>query len=162
HTVIGGQFGTEGNYISGNTVEGILVRDAADSLQISGNVIGLNTLDDRTRNLQGIVLSGTGQGHRIGNGTLAYRNIISGQNEPGNSGISVQVPGNFIQGNFIGISRNGDVAISNWYGITLNASGSNTVITDNVISGNGEGIRAIGSANNLRSEERRVGNGSRQ
>lgn len=156
-TMIGGEYGVGGNYISGNAVEAILVRGSSDSLFIYGNVIGLNLLDERVRNLQGIVISGTGQGHRIGAGTIEYRNVISGQNEPGNSGISIATAGNFIQFNYIGTSREGDAAISNWYGITLATGASASSVTDNVISGNGEGIRVFGGVSNIIIQRNKIG-----
>jgi HYR domain len=97
-----------------------------------------------------IELNGAGAGGADGLTTLSASNTIKGLviNSFGGSGINLrQLPGNIVQGNFIGTDPTGAIAKSNSTGLTL-ASGNNTIggttaAARNVISGNAnQGIPA--------------------
>ncbi len=112
---------------------------------IGTNVAGTAALPNFNR---GILIVGT-TGNFIGNGTVAGRNIISGNSGRGidiNAGGSATVSGNYIGTNAAGTGK----IPNNSHGIEIvDSSGSTiggtTAITRNVISGNdGDGVLIIG------------------
>ncbi len=113
--VIGGVFGVEGNIISGNGEDGILVTSGSSGTVIQGNIIGLDAA-------MKVNIGNSGSGIRIENSTdtliggedEGLGNIICGN---ANDGIMIQGPessGNRIIGNTIGLAvygLNGDQGI---------------------------------------------------
>ena len=112
--------------------------------RIVGNYVGLG-LDGQTpqgNGFPGIYITGSSSNNIIGGTTAADRNVISANNDTGvyigdGSGVS----GNVVEGNYIGTSADGSIAVSNSRGgVFLNGGVSNTTIADNVISGNAQGV----------------------
>ena len=122
NVVEGNLIGTDGAIIEGNTLEGVLVADAA------GNFIGGPT-----------ATPGTGGG-----------NIISGNNI-GVRILNLKSTGNVLVGNLIGTAADGQTVLPNdGDGVQIDNAPGNTVgglvSTDaNVISGNNEGVHLTGS-----------------
>jgi parallel beta-helix repeat protein len=146
---IGGTGALEGNVISGNGGNGVVVQAAtgcaATDNQISRNLIGTDATG----------LAGLGN---AGNGILisADGNTVSGNTVSGNMGNGVTVDGhqgNLLTGNFIGVNSAVFMAISNiGNGILLHNASNNWIGggdpgAGNVISGNmGAGIRILADA----------------
>ncbi len=126
--------GSTGNLVAGNFV-GVA---ASGGLPLANNT--------------GIDISSPG--NTIGGPSAAFRNVISG-----NTGIGLQidtafpsVPGNLVQGNFIGVNIAGTAAQQNLVGLEVLGSANNTIGgtvagAANVLSGNLQfGLVVIGSA----------------
>lgn len=146
----------QGNVISGNFVNGVVVEAASDGTIIQGNIIGLNP--DGTSAVanagNGIQLDNA-TNSIIGGGEEGQRNVISGNGNDIFPGDGILITngstGSQIQGNFIGLNQAGDAAVGNTLqGIRLDNVSENTISAGNVISGNGaNGIFLIpGSASN--------------
>ncbi|MBL7993889.1 VCBS repeat-containing protein, partial [bacterium] len=143
------------NIISGNSGYGIYVEDAngsVDGTKVLGNYIGtdITGLSALGNSNNGIYFNGYSGGaqieasiinSQIGNGTAAGRNVISGN---GNRGILFRyqnVHDNSINGNYIGVTADGDAALANQNGGIYIEEGHNNIISNNVVSGNnGTGI----------------------
>lgn len=132
---------------SNNTVKGIGVAGFSDAQiwlagagnhVLTGDWIGVGTdpLAPGLDNVTGVVIDSTG--NVIGGATSATRNIISGN---GWNGITINVAGNQVLGNYIGLDDTGlSGLLNNNNGIEINGAG-NTTISGNVISSNnGYGI----------------------
>jgi hypothetical protein len=130
-TVIGGVFQEEGNIISGNATQGILITNADNTL-IRGNIIGLDIRERANigNNAYGISIE-NGVGGVIGGEEEIYRNIISGNG----GGIEVFGPGSFgnvIAGNTIGANEfgyNGSNGVFIHDGASENIIGPGNIIT---------------------------------
>jgi hypothetical protein len=140
---IGGSIPAARNVISGNGGPGIkLYGSNAVANRVQGNLVGTDiTGRVALGNAQGGIFITTAPGSVIGGGS-GEGNVISG-NE--NAGILIEKPaasGTVIQGNRIGSSREGDLALPNSQeGIYITGSHSNLVGgltpgTGNLISGN--------------------------
>src|SRR5262249_7938174 len=146
NTTAGGTAAGAGNLISGNDAaggDGVLVKNKASGTLIQGNFIGLDK--DGTgplANLHGVVIQDavntTVGGITAGAGNLISFNTLSGINLTGSG------TGTLIQGNTIGLDKNGAPAPNLKEGINVQG-GSGTTIADNVVSGNnGNGIAFSG------------------
>ena len=132
---IGGDTAAERNIISGNGSTGIRI-DGGGTHLIEGNYIGIDITGtvDLGNGTHGIRVSG-GASTTIGGDTAGERNIISGNDLNG----IVTTDGNniTIQGNYIGTDVNGTSDLGNGTeGVSI-TGGTNILVTDNVISGNG-------------------------
>jgi predicted outer membrane repeat protein len=150
-TLIGGLNAGDGNVISGNGSNGVLLGSGAGHMAIEGNLIGLNAAGTAAlgngihgiQDLSGALLT-------IGGDTPAARNVISGNH---NHGIALNGSSAHIFGNYIGTDITGMVAIGNGRsGIGLNAASVNTIGDTtgggNVISGNAvSGIEFFNGSN---------------
>ena len=154
NSVGGGTVGS-GNVISGNGGQGVFVNGAdTTNTFIQGNLIGVNpsgtgALSNR---FAGVEIYNVARNTFIG-GADGARNIISG-----NGGNGVQIGGPetasaFVQGNFIGVSANGEVAIpNNFSGVALfggahsNVIGGTLSTLRNVISGNANHGMTVGDS----------------
>jgi hypothetical protein len=108
---------------NGNTVRNSFIGTTADGKADAGT--------------QGIGILVFGNNNIIGGPNAGDRNVISG-NASGvviNGGAG-QGTGNRIEGNLIGGDVNGSLAIPNFTGIILNGNANNTLVVNNVISGN--------------------------
>lgn len=111
---------------------------------IAGNFIGTDASGKvKTGNYEGVVIDGCGN-NTIGGTTPAARNIISGNINRGILITHLNALNNQVQGNFIGTDITGTTDISNFTGVSVEATGlppTNTVIggtaagAGNVISG---------------------------
>ncbi|MBE9175138.1 right-handed parallel beta-helix repeat-containing protein, partial [Synechocystis salina LEGE 06155] len=138
---IGGSGVNEGNLISGNAQQGILIQGNSNNIQ--GNKIGTNAAGDAAiANSGNGILAGSGTGNTIEN------NLISGS---GNSGIQTNAGGFTIRGNQIGTNLAGTGFIANANaGVSLAGSGS--IVEDNTIAGNtadGVNVRDGGTGNRI-------------
>ncbi len=157
---IGGTAAGAGNVISGNSGAQILLANAGATTEVAnvtgstvlGNIIGLNAAGDA------IIVGNAGYGIQIqnsnniiGGSAAGARNIISGNTSHGILifGSGLVTAGNVIQGNFIGLSKDGTADQGNGLnGININTAARETQIggtgvgEGNVISGNtGHGIQ---------------------
>ncbi|MFO7742600.1 MAG: NosD domain-containing protein [Anaerolineae bacterium] len=128
----------EGNLLSGNQIDGVVIRDAwANGNQVSGNRIG-TTADGNAplpNGETGVKLYGGASGNLIGGESAGLSNLISGNDY----GVWLDGEGttnNHILGNRIGTNAAGTSALPNGRGIGLVLLASNTDIRGNVISGN--------------------------
>ncbi|MBN3033283.1 MAG: right-handed parallel beta-helix repeat-containing protein, partial [Candidatus Saganbacteria bacterium] len=122
------------------------------SNEVLGNYIGTEpTGTEWWGNDYGIGIEGS-SGNRIGNGTAAGRNVISGNNYLGM--YLWEAASNEVKGNYIGTSADGLTSLGNNDGIYIesgfgNKIGDGTAAGRNVISGNyNDGIYVLGSSGN--------------
>jgi uncharacterized repeat protein (TIGR01451 family) len=122
---------------------------------VEGNHIGVDTVGsvDLGNGSDGVVIRASAQ-NRIGGGTAAARNIISGN---GSDGVQIDTAGatqNTVLGNFIGTDRNGAADLGNsMNGVFIFTSAINNTVggvaasAANLISGNdGDGINMEGTS----------------
>src|SRR5262249_45134143 len=123
----------------------VLIRSPAN--QVSGHFIGTNVAGTAAaaNTSQGIEI--VGSNNVIGGTTAAARNLISGNN----LGLEISDgTSNQIQGNFVGTTVSGNVALGNTFdglkiSAPLNTIGGTTAGSRNVISGNGlNGVDMVG------------------
>lgn len=139
---------------TGNTVRGMAINRFSetallvrgDSNEITGNFIGVDPNGTTSRpNKIGIELSSTSSHSRIGDGTIAKINLISGNT---NQGLEVGGIKNTVHLNIIGLDRTVAAVLPNALGIAV--SGNKNKILDNRISGNTySGIIIDGNANKV-------------
>lgn len=118
--------------------------NAADHIEIGGNVIGLNTADAAAPNSLGGIRVVTGY-NVIGNSSPAFgdRNVISGNTGNGIYVTGGSAQGNMISGNYIGTNPIGNLARPNTQSgvvvqdATFTSIGGSTDWQRNVISNNG-------------------------
>ena len=151
NVVIGGTAAGARNVISGNgavfVTSGItIIGSGATGAQVQGNLVGADVsgANDLGNSGNGVnVIDGSGS--LIGGTTAAARNIISGN---GVHGVEIDSTGptgnlnNLVQGNYIGLSINGNTALGN--------GGNGVYISDapgNTIGGDVSGARNVISAN---------------
>ncbi|MEZ6078124.1 MAG: LamG-like jellyroll fold domain-containing protein [Pirellulaceae bacterium] len=148
NNILGGTGTYDRNVISGNSGNGVAINSSANNTQILGNYVGLNAtgtaaIANGNHGLDIYNSSGT----IIGNGSVAGRNVISGNTAQGiflyNSANSV------IQGNYIGTNAAGTADIN---GTTINFAQSGIVLTNgstgNLIGGTTAAQRNVISGNN--------------
>lgn len=148
----------EGNLLSGNQIDGVVIRDAwANGNQVSGNRIG-TTADGNAvlpHGETGVKLYGGASGNVIGGESPGLGNLISGNVLYGVGLDGEGTANNQILGNRIGTNALGTGALPNGVAIGLVLLASNTDIRGNVISGNQfDGIYLEESSNNEISDNR--------
>ena len=143
---IGGAAVGDGNLISGNTDDGIDIRNAnSRNNEIIGNLIGTD--------LHGTLAIPNGSdgiqildsyANTVGGSEVRARNLISGNGDDGIDLRGETAQNNVVQGNFIGTDISGTTPIPNgWDGVHIgggasaNTIGGNRDETRNIISGNG-------------------------
>jgi CSLREA domain-containing protein len=146
-----------GSVAEGNLISGHLTKDALEMTgsqnHISGNIIGLNR--EGTASLPngiGVHLIG-GTQHLIGGVEESQRNWVSGNN----TGILLEnVSNTRVEGNYIGLSKDGLVGIGNNQGVSLLGNCQETVVGGdfgvgtNWVSGNQIGINLFATGSNNR------------
>ncbi len=111
---------------AGNIIQGNLIGTSANGMSALGNAESGVRIDDSRGNL-------------IGGAIEAARNVISGNTS---NGISITGgSSNVVQGNYIGVGRDGVTQLSNFDGVLLNSAsetqiGGATLEARNIISGN--------------------------
>lgn len=128
---------------------GIVIQgEGANGNAFRGNFIGVDprgTVGEGNGN--GIAFSDAGvapDSNVIGGGDPADRNVVSG-----NGGVGIltgHATGTLIQGNYVGLSASGAVAVGNASSGIRVFVGAGTVVSGNVISGNFMGVDAQGPA----------------
>jgi hypothetical protein len=135
---------------SNSTIRGLIINQfTGDGISITGsnNVIAGNFIGTNAAGTG--ALGNTGEGVQINSGTQntiggaapADRNVIAG-NLGADGGLYLLSDGNTVRGNYIGTSKGGAFLTSHFYqfyGINL-VTADQTVISNNVISGNRHGV----------------------
>lgn len=124
--------------------------------QISGNFIGTNAAGTAAvANGDGVAIV-YGLFHLLGGDLPGERNVISGNTTNGIRMTGDETNVNFVEGNYIGTTKNGDAALGNAVGVYINDDSAGNVIGcevingDNLISGNSSaGVRIEESSDNL-------------
>jgi hypothetical protein len=117
--IIGGSTPGEGNVISGNRAQGILIRgfSIAPTMEnrVEGNLIGTDVSGTLALpNVEsGVAIRGIAFANTIGGLTVAARNIISGNGAPGVLLAGFFVTNNAVQNNFIGTDALGAAPLGN-------------------------------------------------
>ncbi len=146
-TVVGGTGAADGNVISGNAVNAIVVGVDGGATTIQGNYIGVDATGSAAlgNGAEGMLLSGTAGTVLIGGTAAGATNVISGNGGTGiYSGAGGLVP--TIQGNLVGPDASGTADIGNgvaglWLGSDTAVVGGSAAGAANVIAGNaGPGI----------------------
>jgi len=136
---IGGTGAGEGNIIVGHPASGVRL-DGVQTVgnQLLGNRIGLDAADVERGNSTGIRIT-VAPSNRVGNGTAAGRNVVSGN---ALDGVEVEnAHATRIQGNYIGLNGNGTQGVSNHeFGVYIGNA------NDVVIGGTGEARNVIASS----------------
>jgi hypothetical protein len=170
--LIGGPSVGDRNVISGNNGAGIYVPDKTSNPlnmtptgnMVENNIIGLDAAGTKVLSNGQSGVSDFGSGDTYGGATAGLGNVVSGNGEVG-IGASGSVT---IENNYVGTDVTGNVALGNGPGASggtgildgdlLHVMAINSIISDNLVSGNNTGISvfpAIGSqttytiANNL-------------
>ena len=146
NNTIGGTTAAARNIISGNTVDGIQIRNAGTMNNVViGNYIGLDVTGavDLGNTNQGIAIFSGATNNTVGGTAAGTRNIISGNNGEGVRLIGAGTSNNLVVGNYIGLNAAGTGAVGNGNdgvsvqgGATNNTIGGTTAAARNVISGN--------------------------
>jgi parallel beta-helix repeat protein len=162
YNTIGGATSGQGNLISGNNSNGIVIEGTGVVTEptahntVSGNYIGTNgngTAALRNDN-SGIVLRDGAHSNLIGGDTTTERNLISGHNNSGQAGVVIdgaETVTNTVKNNYIGTDVNGTSAIPNDGGVDIRSGANNNIVRDNLLSGNvvaGITLRNNGTNNN--------------
>jgi hypothetical protein len=158
---VGGTNQADGNVISANGMQGLYIEGInSRSNVVQGNRIGTDA--------DGMNAMGNGSGYPYGCGIHVFRapdtliggntndgarNIIGGHRYAGIYITDVSTTGTVIQGNSIGATADGLQAVSNRYGIRVEAPwcaiGGAESGQGNLISGNAEGIHAYADSHGL-------------
>ena len=147
---IGGSVAAARNVISGNTYNGVIILQVADTLNtVCGNYIGTDVTGKKAvaNTLAGVRVQGCSN---VVGGVSG--NVISGNGQQGIflAGTGGNVIGNVIQGNLIGLDAPGTNSLGNANagigisGAAKNQIGGTTAAARNVISANGNPVSGLG------------------
>ncbi len=161
--VVGGDGPGEGNRISANGRNGVLIIGAASTAnRVQGNVIGLNVGGVVRGNAQDGVRIDNAPLNLVGGASAAVMNVISGNERHGVELINPGATGNVVQGNRIGTDAAGAAARGNqlngvvlYDGATQNRIGGDAPGAGNLISGNSLGVEVATAQNRV--EGNRIG-----
>jgi hypothetical protein len=150
--VIGGGGAADGNLISGNTRQGVLIQNSGTTGNaVRGNYIGTNAsgMAALGNGWSGVTILGGAANNIVGPG-----NVISGNGNQGVLMTEAGTSGNTVRGNFIGLNAAGTAALPNaWAGVQAGAAALGNIIGGlrasdrNIISGNALQGVAINGAN---------------
>ncbi|MBU0676703.1 MAG: hypothetical protein KJ626_01175 [Verrucomicrobia bacterium] len=150
NNTIGGSSSALRNVISGNRTSGIEIRNGGRDNTIIGNYIGVDVTGlAALPNYTGIKLHDS-PANFIGGLTANERNIISGNSQDGVDVALTGSVGNVIQGNYIGVGKDGSTPLGGAGGVDIN-SAADTIVgrsatgKGNVISACARGIRISGA-----------------
>ena len=143
---IGGAAAGDGNLISGNEADGVVILGAGTTDNVvAGNLIGTDRAGTVSLpNDEGIDIASGASGNTIGGTASGTGNLISGNQ---NAGVDIEATStsNVVAGNQIGTDITSTVAVPNDMGIfvagTDNTIGGTTAGAGNLISGNGFGVQ---------------------
>lgn len=136
----------QGNLISGNKADGVLIANRSTSNTLSGNFIGTDATGDAPlgNRLDGVAIENSADNSLIGctlhQNPFVFYNVVSGN---GRDGVRLTNADNAaVQANFLGIGANNSVLVPNGGdGLNVTGSSKNTQVggvipLGNVISGN--------------------------
>ena len=167
--LIGGAFEEQGNLISGNRSENVVVRGAGTTL--AGNLIGpdragftsLSSRANALENFHGVVLETEGP-TLIGLPVTGGGNTISGNT--GAAGVTASGRGgHVIRNNRIGTSPDGTAAVPNDVGVDFSDAGDIQIggsnpASGNLVSGNRVGVQLTRTAANVSVQGNTIGLGT--
>jgi hypothetical protein len=158
NNTVGGTVSGDGNVISGNTNDGVLINGGSLNV-LEGNFVGTNASGTAAlaNGAIGVELMPGTSSNTIGGTVSGAANVLSGNTLEGLRIAGSTSTANLVQGNFIGTNAAGTAAVPNQQaGIFLNGAPGNTVdgmsiSAPNIISGNNQGGIFIsgGAANNV-------------
>jgi titin len=127
--LVGGTTAAARNLIAGNTSDGVQIEGPASDNVVEGNYIGTNAAGTGALgNGVGVIIYGGATGNTVGGTTAGARNLISGSGKDGvqiTDGTAAATTGNVVEGNYIGLARDGSTPLPNGgNGVTINASGN--------------------------------------
>ena len=158
YNTIGGSVAGAGDVISGNSADGVDILDGA-----SGNVVDGDYIGSSAGGTAGVANAGNGvslyegaSNNTIGGTTATARDVISGNSGNGVDIVTTYIPGddyggtdgNVVEGDYIGLTSGGTVALANALsGVAIGSGASNNTVggsvagSGDVISGNtGDGV----------------------
>jgi parallel beta-helix repeat protein len=150
----------QGNLISGNNANGVLIDTGSHNNTLNGNFVGTSANGDAKigNALDGVAVVNSDNNSLVGcqsfNLPFVYYNVLSGN---GGNGLSITNSNNtVVQGNFLGTAANNSAVLANTLdGILVAGTSTNTTIggvipLGNVSAGNGQnGIEVRDTASNL-------------
>jgi len=154
NTIIGGALQGEGNIISANGSNGLVISgETAKGSIVRNNRIGTDATGNAALgNLSSGIRVIDAPNTVIGGNLNSGGNIISGNGDNGISIEGAKSTGCKVLGNYIGTNQNGTVALGNtWGGVGLNNAPNNIVggtqpLERNIISANGSGVGLFGES----------------
>lgn len=142
--------------INGFSTGGIIIGPAAGGSHVEGCYIGTDVTGKIAIPNTGAGVSVFSSNNVIGGATLSARNVISGNLE---AGVQVTlgccmganpISGNVIQGNYIGVTAQGDKALGNGReGVDVSTSAGDVSISNTLIGGTTPGAGNVISGNNF-------------
>ena len=130
------------NVISGNSIAGIALVGAY-GVTVAANHIGCDrTGTAAVPNSQGVYITSAAHDNVIGGETAQTRNILSGNTNAAVVMDGMDVRGNVVKGNYIGLDISGSAPLSNHYGVIIQQRANG-----NTVGGTTEGARNIISCN---------------
>jgi hypothetical protein len=149
---IGGAGVGEGNQVSGNVLDGIVVVGDLGANRIQGNWIGIDATGTRRLPNGGVGIIIGSPGNQVGGDLLTEGNLVSGNLSLGILVSGSPATGNVIEGNRVGSDVTGRVSLGNFGGIAINTPsncvGSPDPARRNLVSGNiHSGIQIWGENN---------------
>ncbi|MFP6613575.1 MAG: right-handed parallel beta-helix repeat-containing protein, partial [Pirellulales bacterium] len=124
NNTIGGNAPGAGNVISGNSINGIILRVGASGTTIAGNRIGLSAAgDDSVGNRIGVLIEHTAD-NAVGGTAAGAGNSIGGNKQQGIKITGPAATGNHIRGNAIGFDRQTGTVVANLDGVRLTEGAS--------------------------------------
>jgi hypothetical protein len=136
NNTVGGTASGAFNVISANSNAGVLLDGTATGNQVQGNYLGTDNSGTKALgNKNGVSILNSG--NTVGGTTGAARNIISGNTK---DGVLLGASGSTVEGNWIGLTVNGNAALGNSVGVEIAGNGAvlggTAAAARNVISGN--------------------------
>lgn len=128
NNVIGGNTTAARNLISGNDISGVVIENGSTGNVVAGNYIG-TTADGNSAlgNFNGVYIN-QASNNTIGGNSSTVRNVISGNNDEGVEIAGNTASGNKVQGNYIGTTADGLVALGNQgEGVAIEDAPNNTI-----------------------------------
>jgi CSLREA domain-containing protein len=139
NNLLGGSTIASRNILAGNGI-GIYVNGLSSSNnQIAANYIGLSATGAILPNEEFGVWLQDAPDNLIGGASVSERNVISGNNSSGLVISGSLASSNTVQGNYIGVNVAGNLAYGNRYNGLYLYEANQTLVKDNLISGNGFG-----------------------
>ncbi|MFP6658937.1 MAG: hypothetical protein VB853_12210, partial [Pirellulales bacterium] len=128
NNTIGGDASGAGNVISGNSINGIILRVGAGGTTIAGNRIGLNAAGNGDiANRVGVLIEHTAD-NTVGGTAAGAGNSIGGNTQQGIKITGAAASGNHIRGNAIGFDRQTGTVVANLDGVRITEGASDNSI----------------------------------